>query len=456
MSILSFDVNKNHIFFLLIFISYSIREIVLEIIDDYNKKKKLEYTFGNTKKATKKLFNIYIYTLSNFFSIVCIIIIKINTRRKFPKSDTLKPEQISDKQVKYIYTGGLPINENRLLIRTLMVAICDFIAQYIVFISYLLINSDNKVSIKDKLDFLCIINISAKYFFSMIILKTRYYKHHYLSFIINLFCLILLAVFELKEIKYDKYVIIYLLVRIFSQLSYSLENVIGKIALIKEFLSPYSLLLYKGIYETIILLLFSIPFFFIKKNDVIIFKRMIGLINDPLQIVLYFISMILNFAYNIFIWIIIDRFSPNDCAMAMVIEGMIEKIFVLKNNKEFKAHLFILSFIIYFILIIGICIHSEIIIINKYDLNENTKSRLGTKGEEDFELTIEGGRTTSFESLNEKDNNQNKFDNRLSTNINYKKRNSSQELNPKIRKLTHKMTKLKPLFDENENIDEED
>ena len=183
---------------------------------------------------------------------------------------------------------------------------------------------------------------------------------------------------------------------------------------------------------------------------------MIGLINDPLQIVLYFISIILNFAYNIFIWIIIDRFSPNDCAMAMVIEGMIEKIFVLKNNKEFKAHLFILSFIIYFILIIGICIHSEIIIINKYDLNENTKSRLGTKGEEDFELTIEGGRTTSFESLNEKDNNQNKFDNRLSTNINYKKRNSSQELNPKIRKLTHKMTKLKPLFDENENIDEED
>jgi hypothetical protein len=350
MSILSFDVNKNHIFFLLIFISYSIREIVLEIIDDYNKKKKLEYTFGNTKKATKKLFNIYIYTLSNFFSIVCIIIIKINTRRKFPKSDSLKPEQISDKQVKYIYTGGLPINENRLLIRTLMVAICDFIAQYIVFISYLLINSDNKVSIKDKLDFLCIINISAKYFFSMIILKTRYYKHHYLSFIINLFCLILLAAFELKEINYDKYVIIYLLVRISSQLCYSLENVIGKNALIKEFLSPYSLLLYKGIYETIMLLLFSIPFFFVKKNDVIIFKKMIVFINDPLQIFLCFLSMILNFTYNIFIWIIIDRFSPNDCAMAMVIEGMVEKIFVLISDGEFKTYLYIISFIIYLIL----------------------------------------------------------------------------------------------------------
>ena len=262
MPILSFDVNKNHIFFFFFFISYTIREIILEITGDYNKKKNLVYTFGNTKKATKKLFNFYLFTLSNFFSIVCIIIIKINTRRKFPKSDTLKPEQISDNQLKYIYTDGLPINENKLLIRTLMVTICDFIAQYIVFISYVLIDNDDKVSIKDKLDFLCIINISAKYFFSMIILKTRYYKHHYLSFIINLFCLILLAVFELKEIKYDKYVIIYLLVRIFSQLSYSLENVIGKIALIKEFLSPYSLLLYKGIYETIILLLFSIPFFF--------------------------------------------------------------------------------------------------------------------------------------------------------------------------------------------------
>ena len=125
----------------------------------------------------------------------------------------------------------------------------------------------------------------------------------FLSFIINLFCLILLAAFELKEINYDKYVIIYLLVRIFSQLSYSLENVIGKIALIKEFLSPYSLLLYKGIYETIMLLLFSIPFFFVKKNDVIIFKKMIVFINDPLQIFLCFLSMILNFTYNIFIFL---------------------------------------------------------------------------------------------------------------------------------------------------------
>ena len=247
-----------------------------------------------------------------------------------------------------------------------------------------------------------------------------------------------------------------MLVRISSQLCYSLENVIGKNALIKEFLSPYSLLLYKGIYETIMLLLFSIPFFFVKKNDVIIFKKMIVFINDPLQIFLCFLSMILNFTYNIFIWIIIDRFSPNDCAMAMVIEGMVEKIFVLISDGEFKTYLYIISFIIYLILIVGICIHSEIIIINKYGLNEYTKSRLGTKGDEDFELTIEGGRTTSFESYNEKDINQNKIDNRFSTNINYKKRNSSHELNPKTRKLTHKITKLNPLFDEKENFDEED
>lgn len=91
---------------------------------------------------------------------------------------------------------------------------------------------------------------------------------------------------------------------------------------------------------------------------------MIGLINDPLQIFLCFLSMILNFTYNIFIWIIIDRFSQNEFAMVMVIEGMIEKIIVLLNNKEFKTYLYILSFIIYLILIIGICIHSEIIIIN--------------------------------------------------------------------------------------------
>ena len=49
------------------------------------------------------------------------------------------------------------------------------------------------------------------------------------------------------------------------------------------------------------------------------------------------------------------------------------------------------------ILIIGVSIHSEIIIINKFGLNEYTKKRLGKKGDEDVELT----RKTTNSSFND-------------------------------------------------------
>ena len=170
---------------------------------------------------------------------------------------------------------------------------------------------------------------------------------------------------------------------------YSLEDVIGKMALIEEFLSPYNLLLLKGIYELIFILLFSIPFFFLKKYDSIIFSKMGVLINTFLKVFLQFIIMIFNFLYNTLIWTIIDRFSPDDYAMVMVMESITDKILMLIRGKSFKIYLHIISIIIYLILIIGVCIHSEIIIINVFGLSENTKKKLGKKSYEELELTRE-------------------------------------------------------------------
>ena len=104
--------------------------------------------------------------------------------------------------------------------------------------------------------------------------------------------------------------------------------------------------------------------------------------------------MITNFLYNTFIWIIIDKFSPNDLAMVSFIEGMTVKIFIpliIQTNRNqtntISISELILSIIIYIILAIGICIYSEIIIINKYGLDEYTKKKIGLKGEEDTKQT---------------------------------------------------------------------
>ena len=44
-------------------------------------------------------------------------------------------------------------------------------------------------------------------------------------------------------------------------------NNYAKLSLYSEYLSPYSLLLYIAIYESIFMIFFSIPFIFLKTND---------------------------------------------------------------------------------------------------------------------------------------------------------------------------------------------
>ena len=398
MNCISFSLSINHIFFFLIFVAFFFRELTIDRIDKlYTDDEKKKYTFRNSKTSTKKLFNMYVYTISNLFSFFAVCIVKIRSRRKNRRSNEIEEEH-SSKSFNYIYRKS-PINRYKLLIRTFLLTLFDFIAQCIVFLLYYIINNDSKFDVRDRLDMLCIFNILSKYIFSKIFLKsTNYYKHHYLSFAINFFCLIILGGYEFIKLEKTTANLLCLFIRILSQIIYSLEDVVGKMALIDEFLSPYTLLLYKGLYEIVLLLIFSIPFFIIKDEGSNIFSKMDVLIDNFTKVFLNIILMIMNFIYCIFIWIIIDRFSPNDYSMAMVIEGLTEKIFTLLfNTEKFTIPISIYVIIIYLILIFGICIYSEVIIINRCGLNEYTKQNFGNKGDIDYELTRKTERKSSFE-----------------------------------------------------------
>ncbi len=103
------------------------------------------------------------------------------------------------------------------------------------------------------------------------------------------------------------------------------------------------------------------------------------------------------------------------------------------------------------------CIHSEIIIINKYGLNEYTKKRLGTKGDEDVELTRKTNRISNC-SFNEeniiKKKNTNNNSNSFTAKMKLKKR-GSKEINIKRRKFSLEGASINPLVNENEEEEEE-
>ena len=88
----------------------------------------------------------------------------------------------------------------------------------------------------------------------------------------------------------------------------------------------------------------------------------------------------------------------------MIIEGITEQLnLIIFNSTQFMDNLFrsIYIIIIYFILIIGVFIHNEILVINYWKFNENTKNNLTKKSIEDFRIANERNNSIGIE---EKDN----------------------------------------------------
>ena len=391
MSFINFDFNLNHIFFIFILISYFIKYCIVNYIKEE----------GIDQKYEEKFFNKYIFILSDFFSIIPLCIIKIRSRKSQAEDVFLTKTQKSNLSIELLHSNDSPISFNKLLIRTFIVSFSDLFAEIFDIIFYIFIPKNNF-----EFNFAIIIKILMKYFLSKLILKIAYYRHHNFSVIINLICLILISFVDIHYLynNWDIKSIFFLILIIFDSIFYALEDVIGKKALIEEFLSPYSILFYKGIYETTLLIILSIPFFFIKIEDENIFYIFVMKLNNFTNVIYVFLSMIMNFAYNVFIWIINDRFSPNDLAMVMVLQGFLDKIYLLIFNYEkFKEDLFETIYLIsiYFILIISASIHNEIIIINCYGLNEYTKKNINIKSEKDFESANERALTTTTINSNE-------------------------------------------------------
>ena len=104
---------------------------------------------------------------------------------------------------------------------------------------------------------------------------------------------------------------------------------------------------------------------------------MIGdIFDDKINILLYFVFLIICFFYNILVWQIIDIFSPNHYCIAKVFEGFAVLIVnIIKDVNIFSGY-FILRIIMYILLILISFIYNEFLIINICGLGKDTKKIL--------------------------------------------------------------------------------
>jgi len=368
----------------------------------------------NSKDVAQPFLNTYLFSVSDFLAIIPYLIVFLRSRRI--KGEEIRLAKINSIKGSFLYNKGDKKSKNFYWLN-ILVALFDFGSHISSLLFYIVYGRNERSISENNLSSLLIFNTVIIYVLSRFVLKTYFYKHHYFSFLINVICILTLGTIDIINIintdDKDKgstgMVIFYIIKKILSIVFYAVEDVIGKKLLMEEFISIYTLLLYRAIFGTIFMIIFSIPFIFVKVTDTsnpnnpvteIIFNRILKLFEDlnAYRIILFTIT---NIFYNIFIWLIIDKFSPSHYSISIILESFGTLIRLWITEPE-KTDLPVLRMFIFFILIFASFIHTELIVINYCDLQKNTKLFLDEIEKSEFKNIddIKNGRNSRGQSIN--------------------------------------------------------
>ena len=187
------ELNRNHFFFL----SYFIITIIKDFINRY---------IASGRDIIFKFNQYYIYSLSDFLSIIPFIIIKVRSKGiskndKESLTDNIRESSLS---IKYIYTDINKKRKKRIIKLSILVSMFDFLALYLNVSFDIIIKSSNFIIKSEKINSMILFNILSKYVLSIIILHSAIYKHHYLSLAFNFLFLVGLVIYDIISISEAK------------------------------------------------------------------------------------------------------------------------------------------------------------------------------------------------------------------------------------------------------------
>ena len=363
--------NKFHFIFLAYFVVIFIREIINRLLK------------GSGNRKADNFFILHVYIISHILSFIPFLISR-HLSKKIEKSDT-------NKIIKNYIENKIPkkYKWKNIVKPILIVSLFGFFAEAPMYLVSIISNVyDNMLY---RLGVHSILNAVLIYIFGYCILKIFFYKHHYLSFGINSICFLASLIIDIillikLKIHYFSYYI-YITVRVLRLIFHCILYCFSKKEFESSLLTPYSIIAFRSIFEIIFLCAFSIPFAFIPikpydKNEkeilFIKFKYFLTGINLLYSIIL----LILDYLIDLFIMIIIDKFSTSHVALAITLESFAEKLSQIIEGNINVGNVSWDNYVnvaLYFMVFIGAMIHNEIFIINKCGLNEKTQLYLSNE-----------------------------------------------------------------------------
>ena len=400
--------NFNNIYFLFYVIIDFID--ILIAFQFYPKEKEIKEPESKYFLPVQILNFLYIHNLSDFLAIFPYFISKKLIKRKEEENINIKNEEKADNE--NINESPLIYNDNQklafkqkkktIILYLILISILDFSHKFLL-VLYSIIFPDTELNFYS---FNCSVpfEIISQFICSYFILKIHFYKLQKLSLFLNLGIFIIILIIDIINILYynsfDGKILYFNAIFI---VFYSIEYSYVKKVLLNGFISIYLLMIIKGLILLILVLIFSLIIFLTKKD---VFSRIGFFLTHTKYIVLIIVKIFSNFLLSLFIWLIIDRFSPNYFPFALIFNEVcyyiVEKIDGSKHYKIMGWDLYFRIFL-YIISAIGVLIHNEIVVINICNLGSDTKYFLDLKvqSEEIYSKTDDPEVMKQYESFSE-------------------------------------------------------
>ena len=370
--------TKKHSYFFLFILGSFLRVLIPDLLKKYLEKKG-QIVFSNTDlkfRLTQKYFELIRNIGSDLLFGIFYFIHKIRNKDE-PKKNSQRTYQSNNQKIYFIFndeSSRIPTTYKIILI----ISIVDIICQLLIPIHFILedqfFSEKEVVQIEpNQLYYLLFFDIFARYLFSRWILKTFFYLHHYLSFILSLIGLICITIIDIMT-KTEKNInfLIFVIISSVQLILYSFEDIMNKVAFRTLYILPNTLIFFKGLFQVIYFgiisaFLFGFGFYYEYEH---IYR---------IETENFLCFVLFNILRTYYLVKVIDKFSAQHMTILRVLESIVLFAYQLTpfNDKSESIKLekwqLALQIIGFSFLTIASLIHNELIIINHPKLKAKTE-----------------------------------------------------------------------------------
>ena len=414
MSLLTWNFDKHFIYVII----YWILEIIYRIFLSFK-----EYSFKITKKAVHDEYILIISSIiGDLFAGFLVLYSKCISKSQKKEISTAQNDIL-------IYTKLDKLKKN-FYIKLIIIVIIDYISRSSSWISYAITDVEpNEVSHAFKNTIKITLDIIMRYIYSVFILKIVVYKHRIFSMILIGLGLVLLITNNTLLMKYGpvEYNIgnsfLFTVFASISGYTYPIEDTIAKQIFLEDYIYPASFQFYRGIAESILILIIT-PILYFSFGE----NLELNYANIKINILLIIINTLASFFKAFITFKIIYHYSSQSVSFLRISQSFGGSITIFINliekglNDEWTIIFIIIEIFSVIMILFASLIYDEIIIINKCELNKNVKLGIINRGEFDT-LYINGYRDSQLDEnlfdidideiySNDKENNENEDDNK--------------------------------------------